>query len=209
MQNVQTHIEITNSSRQMVVTQKGGISEGESRSILAFLSEKTTIIRLTKTIILSLVLSFSAIAQTSWVPCALQVFPDGPGGSQITWDIIWNGDTIAKGGPYPNTVELSYTDHFYLPPACFTLNVHDSGCNGFGGNFGSGGSLSLYRTDQMIIIGNLAYNYGCLYSHEFCLGTGYTAPCENNCPSDINGDGIVNVSDLNMMLSDWGMACPQ
>jgi hypothetical protein len=181
-------------------------------------STKRTIIRLVRntisitkvvTFTLALLISQFVYSQSAWVPCALQVFPDGPGGSQITWDITWNGDTIAKGGPYPNTVELSYTDHFYLPPACFTLSVHDTGCNGFGGNWGSGGSLSLYRTDQMIIIGNLAYNYGCLYQHEFCLGTGYTAPCENNCPSDINGDGIVNVSDLNMMLSDWGQACPQ
>jgi hypothetical protein len=35
---------------------------------------------------------------------------------------------------------------------------------------------------------------------------GAWGPCDN-CPQDLNGDGIVNVSDLLALLADWG-ACP-
>ena len=34
-------------------------------------------------------------------------------------------------------------------------------------------------------------------------------PEENDCPSDLNGNGLVEVTDLLLVLGDFGMECPE
>ena len=34
-------------------------------------------------------------------------------------------------------------------------------------------------------------------------------PCLNDCPSDLNGNGLVEVTDLLLVLGDFGMECPE
>jgi hypothetical protein len=47
-----------------------------------------------------------------------------------------------------------------------------------------------------------------LNTGESVILTGVRVPALTDCPSDTNGDGVVNFTDLNGVLSDFGENCP-
>jgi len=61
-------------------------------------------------------------------------------------------------------------------------------------------NATAFREDGL---GRVVLNTG-----EFAVISGVHVPQLTDCPSDTNGDGIVNFADLNAVLSDFGDACP-
>ena len=37
----------------------------------------------------------------------------------------------------------------------------------------------------------------------------FVLPASSTCPGDLNGDGVVNFTDLNGVLSNFGVPCPE
>jgi hypothetical protein len=118
------------------------------------------------------------------------------------------GSVVAAPVPNPNDfLTLSNTTICGFPEPMFNLPVKDLGGNEiyeecteppvFGACCVNGEAVELYNDDCERILG------------EF-MGEGSDptqVACSSYCPSDLDGDGVVNVNDLLQLIAAWG-TCP-
>lgn len=154
------------------------------------------------TLAMLIVLSINA---QSWRPTFVQYQPDGAG-YQTTWDLVWNGDTIFHHMSYPNTTFQQYMTELYIPPGCIELIIYDSGGDGFATDSSNNGSFWWIWADTGLSIHHVTGNFGSELHYFMCDGD-QEYPCFQSCTGDLNGDGIINVSDLNVLLSNYGSIC--
>lgn len=127
------------------------------------------------------------------------------------------GNALWSGGDYPFGAS-TYQNHACIPPGCHTLVVTDTGGDGLA----LGGSVLLQNAagDTLAHIPQ-GTNFGNSIAIEACATTPAfynlwqpspeneenCEPCETPCPGDLNGDGLVQASDLLDFLVVFGLPC--
>jgi hypothetical protein len=141
--------------------------------------------------IVAFVASFASVQAQSWRPSFVQYWPSG-GGEETSWSVVWSGDTIYKHMPYPGTYGIQYMSELFVPPGCVELVLSDSGGNGLNGTF------QWFWADTSELIVSVP-QFGSSYHFVECHGT--------LCHTDLDGDGVVGVSDLALLLGAYGSTC--
>jgi len=154
---------------------------------------------------------------------------------ETTWDIAdENGVVVISGGSYSNS-ETTYTSANCVSYGCYTLTVNDSYGDGLSYN-GVTGDYVLTNSNGEVLASMVAGgDFGSEAVHSFCLemtavyGCMDIDACNYNplatdladclypfdgfdcdgvslCPLDLNSNGYIEVSDLLIILSDFGCA---
>ena len=155
--------------------------------------------------------------------------------AETTWDIAdENGVVVISGGSYSNT-ETTYTSANCVSYGCYTLTVNDSYGDGLSYD-GVTGNYVLTNSNGDVLASMVAGgDFGSEAVHPFCLeisavyGCMDIDACNYNplatdqadciypfdgfdcagislCPLDLNSNGYIEVSDLLIILSDFGCA---
>ena len=74
------------------------------------------------------------------------------------------------------------------------------------GDKNTGGGINFYQSPDATLLGsnictNTPNQIAGMYTDD-----GNNTICGSDCPSDINGDGFVNVNDLLTIIDQWGLA---
>ncbi len=131
--------------------------------------------------------------------------------NEIDWEVIDEfGEVILSGGDYPfNSEEIDYYESTCLPDGCYTFRITDTNGDGMcSADFDNDGICDLF-SDAFINIyvnDNITYelsdpedlDFGSVLEVDFC--TIYCPP-STTCKGDFDGDGLVTVRDLMVLLS--------
>ena len=140
---------------------------------------------------------------------------------ETTWTITdADGQLMMSGGPYPNA-GTGYSQQTNLCSGCYTFTINDSYGDGICCGFGNGNFEVATGGNTVLSGGEFAFST----SGTFCLDPnplvipGCTNPDADNydpdattddgsctvaCTGDFNGNGIIEVSDVLVTLSEFG-----
>lgn len=118
-------------------------------------------------------------------------------GDVIHWSVT-NNATSSVAYEYTHTNAGQLTVHMMtLSAGTYTFEITTTNCNSF-----SGGCYALTSSDDVIAYGNSSF--GCISTQQFTV---VDHPCINDCPTDLNNDGITSVSDLLIFIGEYGTIC--
>lgn len=132
--------------------------------------------------------------------CTISLYT-GDDGNQLSFDVIHNasGDTLFHGEGYTDNAVHHYT--LNLPDGVTRCDIHDSGCDGFSDH------TIMLMSFPLGVFWHVIEDFGCEISRATYLE--YYDPCYDACPSDLDEDGIVGVSDLLLFIADYGTICEE
>ena len=120
-------------------------------------------------------------------------------GNQLTWYLYASDSTIiAQGGPYfqlgTNSTKLR-TATVTLPedPDCIQFILYDSGCDGINNGHGEG-HLNITKADGTVIWENDGH-FECEVSVNLSINSEIII-----APGDANGDGVINILDIQTIV---------
>lgn len=132
---------------------------------------------------------------------------------QISWTLtdLETGEVMAGMSPISPGIPYVYPLNF--EPGGYSLQITDAGGDGWVNGF-----FTIMQCNGQVIYSEVgpvttsfagaAIGINALWS---CCPE--PQPCEeivveNDCPSDLNNDGLVGVGDLIIFIADFGMSCP-
>ena len=131
--------------------------------------------------------------------------------NEIDWEVIDEfGEVILSGGDYPfNSEEIDYYESTCLPDGCYTFRITDTNGDGMcSADFDNDGICDLFSNAfiNIIVNDNITFelsdptdlDFGSVLEVDFC--TIYCPP-STTCEGDFDGDGLVTVRDLMVLLS--------
>ena len=154
--------------------------------------------------ILCAVLSWTCSFSQRWKNVSLVMFTPDNAAQDITIFVTTEQDTIFYHNDF-ETFDGQYAIGFTMP-ADRCCQIHFRNPSGTG--LGVGGSFLLYDVNEWTVITaslpNLTYSFdGDACACQVCSGQVQTS----GCPTDLNGDGLTNVSDLSEFLANFGASC--
>jgi hypothetical protein len=151
-----------------------------------------------------LALTFFCSAQSRWQFMSLLTVTPDNAANDVTIFVTCGQDTIFYYDQF-QTMDGQYAIGFTMPTdKCCEIHFR----NPQGTGMGNGGNFILYNVESWIQLTGSPINLTYSFDAPICICSECNESTnQSSCPTDINNDGITNVTDLSLFLSEFGNSC--